>query len=206
MNKSASYFGRGPLAVVALLGLLILGATSYRWLDSKQDQSATGMDTSDPAVGAGSERRNAKPSRDFDNTNPLPDGARNQARIAALSAKRQQAADAMVRQNQAAREAAILAFRNERVDTAWAGAHESKLNAIAGNEAIAGTGIEPRDSDISCKSRSCLIQADFASRSEAEDWVLMFMSSVGDALPTSVVTTNPNPDGSARVEIYGRAR
>ena len=112
----------------------------------------------------------------------------------------------MLKQNQAARDAAILAFRNERVDAAWAGVHESRLSGIAGAEAIAGTGIQPRDSDISCKARTCRIQADFASRSEAEDWALMFMSSVGDTLPSSVVTTTPNFDGSTTVEIYGTAR
>jgi len=208
MNKtSSSSLGRGPLIAVAVLGLLIVGATAYRWLDSKQDRSATRTTAADSsAVQIGSERRDAGLRQDNGNTNPLPDGARNQARIAALTAKRRQSAEAMVKQNQAARDAAILAFRNERVDAAWAGAHESRLSGIAASDAIAGTRIQPRDSDISCKARTCLIQANFASRSEAEDWALLFMSSVGDALPTSVVTTNQNPDGSGRVEIYGTAR
>ncbi len=207
MNKPASSSGRGPLLAVALLGLLILGATAYRWLDSAQEGSDTQTTASDSSsVEIESERRNAGSRAQPRDTNALPDGARNQARIAALTAKRRQSAEAMVKQNQAAREAAIQAFRNERVDAAWAGVHESKLSGIAGSDAIAGTRIQPRDSDISCKSRTCLVQANFASRSEAEDWTLLFMSSVGDALPTSVVTTNQNPDGSARVEIYGTAR
>lgn len=208
MNKATSpAFGRGPLIAVALLAFVILGATAYRWLDSRQarpDSETLGTDSND--VGTDPDHRNAGPRRDLNSPNVLPDSARNQARIAELSAKRQQSAEAMAKQNQAAREAAILAFRNERVDPAWAGTHESKLGGIAGSDAISATGIKPRDSDISCKSRTCRIQADFASRSEAEDWALLFMSSVGDSLPTSVVTTNQNPDGSARVEIYGTAR
>ena len=35
---------------------------------------------------------------------------------------------------------------------------------------------------------------------------MMYMASVGKALPSSVVSRTPNPDGSTSVEIYGRAR
>ena len=64
----------------------------------------------------------------------------------------------------------------------------------------------PKDLRVDCKSSMCRLDSSFATNGQAEDWVLLYMSSVGSALPNAVVSRVPNPDGTTRVEIYGRAR
>ena len=64
----------------------------------------------------------------------------------------------------------------------------------------------PRSLDIDCKSSMCRVGGSFASNGDAEDWVLIYMSSVGSTLPNAVVSRSANPDGTTSVQIYGRAR
>ena len=115
------------------------------------------------------------------------------------------------REEQIARTAAMKRqsaerFAAEQVDPAWAPQKEAELTGIAKHSGFETAGVKPTDMRMDCKSSMCRIDGQFASNGEAEDWILIYMSSVGSAMPNSVVSRTQNPDGSTRVEIYGRAR
>lgn len=97
-------------------------------------------------------------------------------------------------------------YASEQVDPAWAPQKESQLTALASNEGFAQAGAKPSSLSIDCRSSMCRVDGAFETRSQAEDWVMMYMSSAGGTLPNSVVSHTQAEDGSARVEIYGRAR
>jgi hypothetical protein len=97
-------------------------------------------------------------------------------------------------------------FEREAVDPAWAPQKETDLQAIADAPGFETAGVAPQDLAIECKSSMCRVDGKFASNGEAEDWLLIYMSSVGGNMPNAVVSRSRNPDGSTRVQIYGRGR
>lgn len=97
-------------------------------------------------------------------------------------------------------------YASEQVDPAWAPQKETQLNGIAAQPAFEAANAQPQSMSVSCRSSMCRIDGQFESSGKAEDWLLMYMSSVGTAMPHSVVSRHLNPDGTTRVEIYGRAR
>ncbi|MEP6634706.1 MAG: hypothetical protein ABJA62_10920, partial [Luteimonas sp.] len=121
-------------------------------------------------------------------------------------ARREQLRADQARQSEAARQKAIATYRAESVDPAWAPQKTAELNQIAALPAIAQAKISPKSLDVDCKRTICRLNGTFASNGDAEDWTMLYMSSVGGALPNSVVTRTQNPDGTTNVEIYGRAR
>lgn len=106
----------------------------------------------------------------------------------------------------ALREQSAQRFASEQVDPAWAPQKTSALSAIADDPGFEVAGAQPKSLNVDCRSSMCRIEGQFASSGVAEDWILMYMSSVGSEMPNSVVSRSRNPDGSTRVEIYGRAR
>lgn len=106
----------------------------------------------------------------------------------------------------ALREQSAQRFASEQVDPAWAPQKVSALSAIADDPGFEAAGAQPKSLNVDCRSSMCRIEGQFASSGVAEDWILMYMSSVGGEMPNSIVSRSRNPDGSMRVEIYGRAR
>lgn len=104
------------------------------------------------------------------------------------------------------REQSERRYASEQVDPSWAPGKESELTGLAGQEAFDLAGARPSSLDIDCRSSMCRINGQFESSTQAEDWILMYMSSVGSRMPNSVVSRRRNPDGSMSVEIYGRGR
>jgi hypothetical protein len=121
---------------------------------------------------------------------------------AAFAARREQAKQAM---QQASRDAAS-AFAREPVDPAWSAATEHTLDQIAAAPAIQQNVPAPKDMQIECRSSMCRVKSDFGNSSQADDWTLLFMASVGANMPQSIVSRISNPDGSQSVVIYSRVR
>jgi len=139
------------------------------------------------------------------NSRPLNAGDR-QARLQEAVARRQDARKEQIRKSAEQKKKAAEAFQREQVDPAWAPQKEVELNKIAAQPGFEASGAVPKDLRVECKSSMCRLDSSFASNGQAEDWILLYMSSVGSAMPNAVVSRVPNPDGTTRVEIYGRAR
>ncbi|MGY0652689.1 hypothetical protein ACW7GZ_12690 [Luteimonas sp. A537] len=104
------------------------------------------------------------------------------------------------------REESAQRFASEQVDPAWAPGKIDELTNLASEPAFAIANAEPQQLSVDCRSSTCRIDGQFETSSKAEDWILMYMSGVGSRMPNSVVSRSTNPDGSTRVEIYGRGR
>jgi hypothetical protein len=128
------------------------------------------------------------------------------ARLHDAVARRQEARQAQIKRSAEQRKKAAEAFQREPVDPVWAPKKEVELNGIAAQPAFETAGAVPKDMRVDCKSSMCRLDGSFTTNGQAEDWVLLYMSSVGSALPNAIVTRTPNPDGTTSVEIYGRAR
>lgn len=127
-------------------------------------------------------------------------------RLQETVARRQQSRQDQIKRSAEQREKAIDAFQREKVDPAWASKKEGELNKIAAQPVFETAGAVPKEMRVDCKSSMCRLDGSFATNGQAEDWVLLYMSSVGSAMPNSLVTRKANPDGTTSVEIYGRAR
>ena len=196
MNRSS----KTPLVVAAVLvAAVVIGTIAMRGrADPARDAAPppdVAVDTATPTPPPGV-RSNPPAAR-----NDTPEAQVNER--VDLRAKR--------REEQIARTAAMKRqsaerFAAEQVDPAWAPQKEAELAGIANHSGFETAGVKPTDMRMDCKSSMCRIDGQFASNGEAEDWILIYMSSVGSAMPNSVVSRTRNPDGSTRVEIYGRAR
>lgn len=164
---------------------------------ASEQQPAQATQAQDPASPPATTRSaGASPSAALD----------RRARMQDSIARRQEARQAQIKKSAEQRKKAAEAFQREQVDPAWAPKKEVELNGIAAQPAFETAGAVPKDMRIECKSSMCRLDGSFAASGQAEDWVLLYMSSVGSALPNAIVTRTPNPDGTTRVEIYGRAR
>lgn len=106
----------------------------------------------------------------------------------------------------ALREQSEQRYASEQVDPEWAPGKERELGDVASQPVFDAADAQPASLDIDCRSSMCRINGQFDTSSKAEDWILMYMSSVGGRMPNSVVSRHRNPDGTMAVEIYGRAR
>lgn len=105
------------------------------------------------------------------------------------------------------REEAEATYRAETVDAAWAPGKERELARISALEGVeAAQAVKPSSLDIDCRSTMCAVNATFASDGAAQDWLLMFTSSLGDAMPRVATTRVDNPDGTVTVRMYGKSR
>ena len=120
--------------------------------------------------------------------------------------KRAEAREEHAARTRELKERSVARFASEKVDPAWAPAKETELSGLATNAAFEQAGAKPRSLSVDCRSSMCRLDGQFDSRSQAEDWVMMYMSSVGGAMPNSIVSRTQAADGSTRVEIYGRGR
>ena len=97
-------------------------------------------------------------------------------------------------------------YASERADPDWAPAKERELTTLAANKAFDQADARPSSLSVDCRTSMCRLDGQFATSGQAEDWVMMYMATVGDAMPNSVVSRSQSEDGSTRIEIYGRAR
>lgn len=73
---------------------------------------------------------------------------------------------------------------------------------------LAGTGVVPRNPDVTCKRDACRITAQFRNDADASDWAVYYLSTVGAGhVGNSRQTLVRNPDGSVQLKLYAnRAR
>ena len=109
-------------------------------------------------------------------------------------------------QTAALKEQSAQRFASEQVDPTWAPAKVTELDGIAADPAFTDAGVVPTNLDIDCRSSMCRINGQFDDPGKAEDWIMLYTASVGGALPNTVISRTRNPDGTMRVEIYGRGR
>lgn len=197
MNRNS----KTPLIVAAVLvAAVVVGTIAMRGrTDTARHEvvaPATAAETVQPAVTRGSPPPRARVAR----------GATTEAQLAEHLERRTKGREEQIARTAAMKRQSAERFAAEQVDPAWAPQKEAELTGIANQPGFETAGVKPTSMDMDCKSSMCKIDGQFASNGEAEDWLLIYMSSVGSAMPKSVVSRTRNPDGSTRVEIYGRAR
>ena len=94
-------------------------------------------------------------------------------------------------------------FAAEQVDARWAAAQQADILAASKAGQIAQLQAQPKQIDIDCKSSTCRVEADFARRSVAEDWLTLFLMNMGGGMANATYEYSTNPDGSARLTVYG---
>lgn len=192
-----------PIAVGGCVVIVILAVTGKRMLQdnsSPSDGSSIQADAAtDAAEGDGHlplavrrARRNAAPSA-------APMGAPGQ--VKAIVAQRTRNVKALSARNEAIKAAAVSRYANEKQDVAWAAGKERALAGVA-QDVAAASSAKPRDLVSQCKQTVCRTTATFASAGEADEWVSLYMASMGDVMKHSVVSTNRNQQGAIGVEIY----
>ncbi|MBJ6980530.1 hypothetical protein [Luteimonas sp. MC1572] len=198
MNRN----NKTPLVVAAVLvAAVVIGTIAMR---GQRDPARDAALSEAPAANAVAQTAPApgnRPSR-----SPARQGASTEAQLIDHVARRAQRRDEQMARTAALKKQSAERFAAEQVDPAWAPQKEAELAGIAGQSGFETAGVRPTSLSMDCKSSMCKIDGQFASNGEAEDWILIYMSSVGSAMPSSVVSRTQNPDGSTRVEIYGRAR
>ena len=195
--------GSNRLPLLVLGGVVVAIAAATLVIRSRADAPP---EPSTPVVGA-----EAESPADPLAPGAVPAAGRRPAtdperRVEAVAARREDLRARHAARTEEMREQAEKTFASERADPQWSAGKQRELDAITDQPAFAAIGVEPKRLDIECRSSMCRIEGDFASPGQADDWVLVYMSSVGSTLPNSVVTRVPNPDGSSSVRIYGRAR
>lgn len=193
---------KAPLIVAAVviaavaIGTIIVRRSGDAAPDQQIAQRNQDQDASAPQTAVSPRSAGSGPSNIVD----------RRARLHETVARRQEARQEQIKRSNEQRKKAAEAFQREPVDPVWAPKKEVELNSIAAQPAFETAGAVPTDMRVDCKSSMCRLDGSFTTNGQAEDWVLLYMSSVGGALPNAVVTRTPNPDGTTSVEIYGRAR
>ena len=198
MSRNAT----SPAAVRGLLPLLLLGVitvtivTVTRWLPRQTTQARSTTTSSEEAV---------------DSENPPPQPVGKPVRDEPYPDIREfEAAKTRNEQRQAQRAAIMLAdlehrFSNERVAPAWASAKEAVIREANTGEQIAQLQAFPRQLSVQCKSSTCRVEADFQTRTQAEDWLTLFSLGLGSQLPQTAFNRIVAPDGSVRIVLLGQA-
>lgn len=110
------------------------------------------------------------------------------------------------RKAQGERRELMQRYAAEDLDPVWAAAKEATMFGASTSTQIAQLEAEPQALDISCRSTTCRIEADFASASLAEDWFTLFSTNLGAEMPHASFEYSRQADGSARVVVYGIGR
>lgn len=196
---------RLPLLLAAAAIIVVLAVSSWRYLRSPAPGAVAEatqpmhVERGAPAYQRGPSARRAG--------GDLPTGVVATPQQAQASiARRRAMQEQLGREADAARAAAAAAFAGERVDSQWARSKQAELEAIASAPAIAASGASPISFEAQCRRTLCKLDAQFATSAQADDWSLVFTTSLGNAMPSSTVTRTPVADGSTQIEIYGKAR
>lgn len=97
-------------------------------------------------------------------------------------------------------------FASEPVDAGWASRKEKALAAASDSSQIEQLGAKPLAFDSQCHSSVCVIGADFATATAAEDWYTLYTMVAGPEMSRAAVQRTDNPDGTIHLQIYGQAR
>lgn len=97
-------------------------------------------------------------------------------------------------------------FDAEPVDAAWAARKQTALAAASDGPQIDQLGAKPLAFDSRCRSSVCLVGADFASATAADDWFSLYTMLAGPEMSRAAVQRSTNPDGTIHLQIYGQAR
>lgn len=182
-----------PIALIVLVVALV--AAGFWW---RQSRPAAPLATAIPAVGtdAPATASQAAPGRSIvlRQANAQRNQERGEIRKQAM-AKRQAASDAMLQKH-----------RTDPVDPKWAPAMEAKLQAVAKNSPLVAADAVPTSLDIQCRSTTCTIEAGLPTRSQGEDFALIYMSSVGSNIKRAFSTNVVAPDGTSHIEIVAQSR
>ncbi len=199
MNASRRYL---PWLLVVVVLVAALGLGWVGWQSHHDAASAPDADLpADGVVAATADASRPRPTASS-GIPELPAAEAVAQTRAQIAARRKQSAEALERE----RRDAASAFASEPVNPVWAAATERQLDRVAAQPAIQQNGATPKDMQIQCRSSMCRIQSDFGQGSQADDWTLMFMASVGSTMPHALVSQVTNPDGTRSVVIYSRTR
>ena len=210
MTVAVSWKKKAPLllALVVIVGLAAVTVwvrQSRIGVPTDDARAATDVVAAVSATGENAESPQSHASRRA-NMDARMSGAEMQERVKATIARRARLRDESASKAEVSKQKAAAAYRAEKVDKAWAAQKETELEGVATSAALAQAKIVPRAFEVDCKTTVCRLNGTFSTLGEAEDWTLYYMSSVGNALPNTVVSKTQNPDGTTSVEIYGHAR
>lgn len=99
-----------------------------------------------------------------------------------------------------------LRYEGERVDAAWAASKQQVLESLSVSPQIEQVNAQPLAIVANCRKTVCRIDADFPSRTAADDWFTLYTLNAGPEMTHSSSRNNVNPDGSVHLQIYGLAR
>ena len=97
-------------------------------------------------------------------------------------------------------------YEGEHVDAAWAPRKQQALEKASISPQIEQLNAKPLSFAAICRSSTCLIGADFANRTAADDWFTLYTLNAGPEMTKAAMQKSVNPDGSVHVQIYGFAR
>ena len=194
---------RSSLVLVALalgIALIVVGTTLWRTGRFGKATSAAESPAADPiAPPQGTTRATmssgASPLSGLESSDP--------SIVAAQRAAEKREVNKVVA---AGRSKLVGAYEAENVDQGWAGAKQQALEALQSNEQIEQLNARPVAFDVACRSSTCRVQADFASRLAADDWLTLYLLNAGTELSNSSFRRTDYPDGTASIELYGQAR
>lgn len=181
------------LVAVAIIGLIVAVTLFRGW---RQDAEAGAPVAEAPAaaktIKTQTRPRAAKASQVVNTSDP-DDWQQN----------REEATKEAQRKAENQHRALAARFAAEQVDARWAAAQQADILAASKAGQIAQLQAQPKQIDIDCKSSTCRIEADFPRRSVAEDWLTLFLMNMGTGMANATYEYSTNPDGSARLTVYG---
>ena len=208
MTVAMGWKRKAPLLLAVAVIVVLAAVTAWvrqSRIDVRADDVQAATDHVPVVTGDVAESSQSDVSRRA-GTDGRASGADAPERVKAIIERRARLREEAASKAEASKQKAVAAYRAEKVDQAWATQKETELSGVATSAALAQAKIVPKSFDVDCKTTVCRLNGTFSTLGEAEDWTLYYMSSVGNALPNTVVSKTQNPDGTTNVEIYGRAR
>lgn len=195
---------RWPLVFGIGVALTILTVTIVRGMDDRGTQDDSTQTIALASQGPGHAR--TPPPRMAATSAHVIDAAagvdpRLSNTVAGIVARRNQMHKRISASGARFKEAAVARYAKEPRDPAWASAQQRKLAEVGRELSVAGVEI-PRDMVSDCHRTVCKTSASFATTDAADQWVLLYMASLGNTAKRSVVSRSPGMQGVTTIEIY----
>lgn len=182
------------------LAVVVVLISIVTWWKMPRSNVTTAANDRPPEVLVGSDER----PRPHPASRPVPfDEAGLRAQI---KAEREAERKSMEQLVATGRNKLVTRYESETIDQAWASTKRVELAEFSTSAQMEAIGAQPGNLSIDCRRTTCRVGADFPSRSVAEDWSTLYLSSLGSRLPNASLQTSANPDGSTHIDIYGLAR
>lgn len=98
-------------------------------------------------------------------------------------------------------------FASQDVNPSWAAAKSREIQQLAASDDIKSAGAKPPvEMKVECRSSLCKVTAEFASNSDAQDWVEIFSLTSGKAFSGGATSVKTLPDGTAELTVITAAR